>query len=147
MRLNKLENYMKRAEVVSELSPDSETKVGAILVSKDSGAVMASGYNGFIRGANDGTLPTTRPAKYEHIVHAEQNLLANCARHGIRTDGSFVVCTLSPCKHCLRLLWQAGVDTIYFREFYKDFQCNIDNIEIRMSILHVGDFFKIVLSA
>src|SRR6478609_3085277 len=108
-RPSKLANYMETAEVCAKRSHDAETKVGAVLVNNISGAIMATGFNGFVRGAPDSILPTTRPDKYEYIVHAETNLITNCARHGISMDNCMLVCTLSPCKSCMRMLINAGV--------------------------------------
>jgi len=118
----KLENLFEQARVVAKNSPDSERQVGALLVNKRTGAVIASGYNGFVRGADDNSLPTTRPEKYPYMIHAEQNLLLNCARHGISTEGCFMVVTLSPCSQCMRMAWQSGICTIYFDKEYRDFQ-------------------------
>lgn len=121
MRQDKISNYMEIAEVVAKRSHDTERQVGAVLIKKQTGAIIATGYNGFIRNTNDGILPTTKPDKYPYIIHAEVNLISNCAKHGISTDECFIVQTLSPCIHCMRVLWQCGVRTIYFKEKYRDF--------------------------
>lgn len=42
---------MEIAESIAKRSHDSETKVGAVLVSNKSGAMLATGFNGFVRGA------------------------------------------------------------------------------------------------
>lgn len=110
------------AEVVAKRSHDAETKVGAILVNNASGAIVATGYNGFVRGANDAMLPCHRPLKYEFILHAEDNLIANCARHGISMENTMLVCTMSPCKHCMRMLINCGITKVVVKELYKDFQ-------------------------
>ena len=109
------------AEVIAQRSHDAETKVGAVLVNNKSGAIMSTGYNGFVRGADDDALPCTRPDKYEYILHAEDNLIANAARHGIPMDDCTLVCTLSPCKHCMRMLVNCGVTKIVAKSLYKDF--------------------------
>lgn len=122
MRPSKLQNYMDIAETVAKRSHDAETKVGAILVNNESGAIIATGYNGFIKGANDAILPNTRPEKYEYILHAEMNLLTNSARHGISMDNCFLVCTLSPCKLCMRLMINSGITKVICKELYRDFE-------------------------
>lgn len=122
MRPSKLENYMDIASTVAERSHDAQTKVGAILVNNKSGAIIATGYNGFIKGANDATLPNTRPEKYEYILHAEMNLLTNCARHGISMDDCFLVSTLSPCKLCMRLMINSGITKVVAKTLYSDFE-------------------------
>src|SRR5258708_4938896 len=103
---------MDMAEVVSMRSHDAETKVGAVLVNNKSGAILATGFNGFVRGACDSELPTTRPQKYEFILHAETNLMANCARHGISMEDCTLISTLSPCKQCMRLMINCGITMV-----------------------------------
>lgn len=119
--MSKLSLYMERAEVAAKGSHDAETKVGAVLVKNSSGAVIADGFNGFVRGAPDAVLPNTRPDKYKYIVHAEANLIANCVRHGISTDDCTLVCTMSPCVTCMRLLYQSGITRIVVKDKYRDF--------------------------
>lgn len=118
---SKYEFYMRTAEIAATMSHDSETKVGSVLVNINSGAIIATGCNGFVRGADDVNLPNSRPDKYDYIVHSEMNLIANCARHGISTDNCFVVCTLTPCKMCMRVLWQSGIKSVICKHIYKDF--------------------------
>ena len=113
---------MDVAETVSLRSHDAETKVGAVLVKNDSGAIIATGFNGFVRGAPDDKLPNTRPFKYLYILHAEHNLICNCAKHGISMENTFVVCLYTPCTLCMRLLWNAGVKTVIAKQKYKDFE-------------------------
>jgi len=117
MKLDKLEVYMKIAHAVKEMSSDDETQVGAVMLSSEN-RIIASSFNGFLRGANDYDLPRTRPGKYEFIQHAERNLLYNCAYEGIRTKDTTVICTLSPCLECLRACYQSGVKTIIFDKTY-----------------------------
>jgi len=115
---SKILSYIRRAEVTAESSPDAETKVGSVLISKKTGSVISEGYNGFVRGTNDEVLPKTRPAKYEYVIHAETNLICNAARNGVVTDDCFVVQTHSPCVQCARLLYQSGITTVYFKNYY-----------------------------
>ena len=82
MRPSKIQNFMDIAETISMRSHDAETKVGAVLINNQSSAILATGYNGFVVGAEDDKLPNTRPEKYEYMLHAEQNLITNCSKHG-----------------------------------------------------------------
>ena len=121
MRPTKVQNYMDIATTVAQRSHDAETKVGAVLVNNSSGAIIATGFNGFVRGADDEILPKTRPDKYEYIVHAEQNLICNSAKHGISMNNCSLVCTLSPCKLCMRMLLNCGITKVIAKDLYKDF--------------------------
>jgi len=131
---------MAMAEVAATRSHDAETKVGSILVKDATGAVVATGCNGFVRGADDTVLPNTRPDKYDYMVHSEMNLIANCARHGISMEGCFVVCTLTPCKVCMRLLWQSGVVRVVAKEIYRDFDDILAMKDIGIDIRNDGEY-------
>jgi len=118
LKEKKVLSFIRRAEVVASNSPDQETKVGAVLVSKKTGSVVSEGYNGFVRGARDSAIPKKRPHKYEFMIHAEANLICNAARNGVSTDDCFVVQTHSPCVHCARLLHQCGIDTVFYKNYH-----------------------------
>lgn len=121
MRPSKIRNYMDIAEVVAQRSHDSQTKVGSVLVNNDNGAIIATGFNGFVRHANDSLLPNTRPDKYQYIVHSEMNIIANCAKNGISMDNCTVICTLTPCENCMRMLWQCGITDVIAKDPYTGF--------------------------
>jgi dCMP deaminase len=129
---------MKLAEAVSERSHDAETKVGAILVKNDTGMVVATGHNGFVRGAPDDELPKTRPDKYQFMVHAEENLLAHCAKSGISIDNCTLIITLSPCQKCLRLMWQAGITEVICRDIYRDHKIDMEDLSITEKLTPEG---------
>jgi dCMP deaminase len=146
MKQNKLQLYIKRALVTSESSPDSETKVGSILISKSTGSVISEGYNGFVRGANDEALPKERPEKYKYVIHAEQNLIYNAARNGVRTDNCYIVQTHSPCVSCARALYQSGIDTVYYKTNYPGTD-QIKNLgDLKLEYTEYEEFTKIVIS-
>lgn len=130
MRPSKLEYFMGIAEAVSLKSHDAETKVGGVLVKNDTDVVVATGYNGFVRGAPDDKLPTTRPDKYQYMVHCEENLIASAAKNGINIGNCTLVITMSPCQKCLRLLWQAGVTRVICKNLYRDHDCDMADLSI-----------------
>lgn len=144
----KIENYMAMAKQMAKNSPDAETKVGAIMLSEE-GRLIASSYNGFLRGAPDEKLPNSRegePNKYQFIQHAERNMLYNCAYEGIRTKNTTIICTLSPCTECLRACFQSGVKFIIFDELYHkfpdtDFYTELPDVHIFVS--KIGDYTRL----
>lgn len=144
MRKTKLQNYMAQAEVVSERSHDEQTKVGAILIKNSTGAVVAQGYNGFVRGADDANLPKTRPDKHPYMVHAEQNLIANCARHGISMDDTTLICTMSPCSNCMRILWQCGVKKVIVKEKYRDFDDLLKMKDLSIEVNDIEEYLELI---
>ena len=137
----KLNGYQLRAEAAATQSHDIHTKVGALLINPKTGAVMAEGYNGFVRGAPDNDLPTSRPEKYDYIIHAETNLLCNAVRSGVKTDDAIMYCTLSPCVKCLRMLWQAGVSTFYFKDKYRDFDDSSSMLDLDIKAEIIDGFW------
>jgi len=140
---DKLDSYYERAKTIAANSHDNQTKVGALLINNKSGAVIADGFNGFVRGAPDKELPNIRPEKYQYIIHAEENLICNAVRHGIKTDNCVIFCTLSPCKKCLRLLYQAGVNVIYYKDTYGDLDYSQNMGDLKFNIVNIGNYNKI----
>jgi dCMP deaminase len=54
-----------------------------------------------------------RPLKYKWTVHAEENAILNCARHGIRTEGMAIALQWYPCMHpCACAIVQSGIETV-----------------------------------
>lgn len=93
-------------------SKDS-TKVGAVLVGPD-GEVRLTGFNGPPAGVRDTPERRERPTKYLFASHAEANVVAFAARHGIRTEGCTLYVTHKCCSACMRSLIQAGITRIVF---------------------------------
>lgn len=145
MNLIKLENFFERINIIKKLSPDEETQVAAVLVDESSMDTVASGYNGFIRGANDHSLPKKGKQKHEYIVHSEANLICNAANQGISTKGKILICNLSPCCDCYRLIRQSGISTVYFEDFHKSFKNTISSKDSRFSLIKVGKYYKMEL--
>jgi dCMP deaminase len=140
MKTKKIETFLKAAQDIAQLSPDLETKVGCVLV-KD-GAVIATGYNGFLRNAEDKALPKLRPEKYEYMIHSEVNCIYNCARNGIKLQGAVAFCTLSPCRDCAKALFQCGVEEIYFTNTYKSFKSVLTSKDFKIKLEDFGSYKK-----
>lgn len=139
----KLKSYHNRALATAGDSHDPDTKVGALLIHGESGAVIAEGFNGFIRGADDDKLPKTRPEKYDYMIHAETNLICNAVRHGISTNNCVIYCTISPCIKCMRMLYQAGIKDVYVKGFYSDFEKCASMMDLTLAVTTIGEFSKI----
>ncbi len=105
---------MLEAVFWSRSSHDEQTKCGCVLV-KDK-TTLSTGYNGFIRGADDDELPKVRPEKYPFMIHAEANAIYNCARLGRSTIGSTAYVTGIPCGTCLQIMYQAGIEEVVFTD-------------------------------
>lgn len=108
--------YADIAKVIATKSKDT-TKVGAIAVDPRTRRILATGYNGFPPKVND-NIPerNQRPNKYDYVVHAEANIVAQCARHGINLEGAVIFVTMHPCADCCKLLIAAGIKGICYIE-------------------------------
>lgn len=111
--------YMEIAEVVAKRSKDPHTKVGAVIV-KDN-HILGIGYNAEPRGFSY-DFNWNSSEKYDYVIHAELNAIANSTFFGNSIVGSTIYLTLSPCHECMKLLIQYGIETIYYKEKYKDFE-------------------------
>jgi dCMP deaminase len=101
--------FLDLAHLIASWSKDPSTKVGAVAVGEGR-QILSTGYNGFPRGVHD-DIPARmeRPTKYLYVVHAEANLVAHAARHGISLKGATVYTTHYPCAQCAALLINSGI--------------------------------------
>ena len=123
-----VEYFMDITELVARRSTCTRRAVGAILV-KDK-RVLATGYNGAPSGvrhcAETGCLraqlnvPSGERHELCRGVHAEQNAIVQAAQHGVSIKGSTLFCTNQPCFICAKMIINAGVTTIYYKEGYAD---------------------------
>ena len=105
--------YLAYCFLISRRSLDPATQHGAVIVSSDN-RPLSSGYNGPLKGSKDEDVPLTRPEKYFHFLHGEENaLLAYCGSHQ-DVVGATAYITGPPCYHCLRMLIQKGIKRIIY---------------------------------
>lgn len=105
------------AEAVARKSKDKESRVGAVIVSKDR-VILSTGYNGFARGVyDDKNLYSDRDEKLPLICHAEANAILNAARIGVSLKGSKIYVNKFPCLSCCNAIIQAGIVRIYTHAF------------------------------
>jgi dCMP deaminase len=107
------EMFMTMASLIALRSKDDSTQVGAIAVSPDKRSV-AVGYNGMVVGYPEDDALWTRPMKYNHVIHAEENVIVNAARSGTSLDGWTLYVTLHPCFKCARLVAQCGIKSVIY---------------------------------
>jgi dCMP deaminase len=126
------EAYMQMAEVWAKRSKAVRKQVGAIMV-KDH-QIISDGYNGMPAGSegDDDVCETwvdvdgpgfvvrqeliTKP----EVLHGESNCLLKIAKLGGRgAEGSTMYVTMSPCPECAKLIIQAKVARVVYREKYR----------------------------
>ena len=108
--------FMQIAQLVASRSKDPSTQVGAVLVREKN--ILSTGYNGFVRGANDAMEERyDRPVKYLWMCHAEENAVLTCARHGVCPVGATMYVTpLAPCARCASAIAQSGVKEVVIQK-------------------------------
>ena len=114
------EYFMKIAEQVATRSTCDRKHIGAVIV-KDK-TIHSSGYNGSLRGAPhcDDAGHDMENGHCVRTVHAEANAVAQAAKNGVRIDEAEMYVTASPCLTCFKLIANCGIQTIYYKEFYRD---------------------------
>jgi dCMP deaminase len=138
--------FMKTAETFAELSHARRLHVGAIVVKDD--RIISIGYNGMPAGwdnnceyneymdpsaggwlspdeiesqwqylEEDGTRYTlkTRP----EVLHAETNAISKLAKSSESGDGATMFITHAPCLDCAKLIYQSGINSVYYRDAYR----------------------------
>jgi len=142
MKQKFIDYFMDVAYRTSELSYATKLKVGSVIV-KDT-RIISCGYNGLPSGwipnncereiivtdyeyenlpdkqnytrCNHGwkTLKT-----YEGVIHSEANAISRLARSTESGIGAVLFCTHSPCLQCSKLIYGAGIKTVYYKEPYR----------------------------
>jgi dCMP deaminase len=107
------DEYFMEFAATAALKCKDTTRVGSVLVSPDN-TVILTAFNGPPRGVADKPERFERPEKYLYASHAETNLIAFAARHGIRTAGCKVYCTHLACAACARTMIQAGIAEVVY---------------------------------
>lgn len=56
----------------------------------------------------------------QEVLHAESNAIAKVSRSTESSEGASMFCTHAPCIQCAKLIYQSGINTLYYREQYRD---------------------------
>jgi dCMP deaminase len=109
------EVYMRMAEELAKRSTCARLQVGTVLTDAALENVVAIGYNGNARGFPN-RCDTTEPGRCG-CIHSEQNALVKAP--GL-LPGKVAFVTASPCVMCAKLMIQANVTHLFYREAYRD---------------------------
>jgi len=135
--------FSEITEIVASRSTCARIKVGGLLVRDN--RIISMGYNGVPEGQKhcEEHFKLVYKLNYydefksfedylnselfreEHRIfsernelHAEANALIYAAKNGVRTQGSVLYISYSPCMPCSKLILQAGVKEVYFNKPY-----------------------------
>lgn len=123
------ERFMRLTEEVGTWSSCLRRKVGAVIV-RDK-RVMTTGYNGAPTGIESCTergeclreklgIPSGTRHELCFAAHAEQNAIIQAAKYGINISGSTLYCTHQPCVICAKMIINAGIKRVVYKEGYPD---------------------------
>lgn len=113
------EAYMRMASEWAKLSHCSRKQVGALIV-KDR-MIIADGFNGSPTGFPNACEDENGQTHW-YVLHAEANAITKLARSNNSASGATLYITLSPCRDCAKLIHQAGISRLVYRDEYKDSQ-------------------------
>lgn len=129
------EYFMQMADFAAKRTTCLRRAVGAVIV-KDR-RILATGYNGAPQGlthcAELGCLrqelnvPSGQRHELCRALHAEQNAIITAARYGVNIDGATIYVNTQPCVVCAKMLINAGISEIVYKNPYPD--------ELSMSML------------
>jgi len=108
------EVYMRMAEELAKRSTCARLQVGTVITDAHLENVVAIGYNGNVRGFPNRC--DSDEAGRCGCIHSEMNALVKSPGH-LRNKVAFV--TASPCVMCAKLMVQASVSHVFFRERYR----------------------------
>jgi len=109
------EVYMRMAEELAKRSTCQRLQVGTVITDAKLEHVVAIGYNGNVRGFPN-RCDSTEAGKCG-CIHSEMNALVK-APGDLVNKVAFI--TASPCVMCAKLMVQANVSHVYFRDEYRD---------------------------
>ena len=108
--------YLQMARVWAENSYCVRRKVGALIV-KDN-MIISDGYNGTPAGFEnvcEDDMGKTKP----YVLHAEANAISKVAQSGNSSKDATLYVTASPCMECAKLIIQAGIKRVVYRDPYR----------------------------
>tara|TARA_B100000902_G_C27196985_1_gene857003 strand:- start:234 stop:656 length:423 start_codon:yes stop_codon:yes gene_type:complete len=109
--------YLRMAREWAKLSYCDRRQVGAIIV-KDR-MIISDGYNGTPTGFENICEDDEGYTKW-YVLHAEANAILKVAASTQSCKGATLYVTLSPCKHCSKLIHQSGIVRVVYCTAYKD---------------------------
>lgn len=120
--------FMEIASLIAKRSTCLRRQVGAVLVKNKN--ILSTGYNGAPAGITHcevtGCLreklnvPSGERHELCRGLHAEQNAIIQAAFHGVAISGSILYCTNLPCSICSKMIINAGIKKIIYKDGYMD---------------------------
>ena len=109
--------YLKMAAEWAKLSYCERKQVGALIVKNR--MIISDGYNGTPSGFENFCEDEDGYTK-GYVLLAEANAITKVASSTQSCDGATLYITLSPCKQCSKLIYQAKIKRLVYAVQYKD---------------------------
>lgn len=120
--------FMSMAELVSSRSTCLRRQVGAVIVKEK--RVLSTGYNGAPKGLKhcaevgcvrqQNNVESGTRHELCRGVHAEQNAVIQAAYFGVSIKDASIYTTNFPCVMCAKILINAGIREVVYRDDYID---------------------------
>ena len=123
--------FMELTEQVATWSScfKEDRQVGAVIVRHK--RILSTGYNGAPEGVKSCKekgeclrikygIQSGSNLETCYSVHAEQNAIVSAARLGVSLEGGTLYCTHQPCVICAKLIVNAGIKRVVYKEGYPD---------------------------
>ena len=109
-------SYLEMAAVWAKNSYCKRRQVGALLV-KDR-MIISDGYNGTPSGFENICEDEDGRTK-AYVLHAEANAITKVAKSSNSSEGATMYVTTAPCLECSKLIIQAGIKRLVYRDNYR----------------------------
>ena len=124
-------SFMEVASLIATWASCYQTdrKIGAVIVKNK--RILTTGYNGAPAGIRtcvergecmrkkQGIASGTRH-ELCYAIHAEQNAIIQAAKLGVSIQDATLYCTHQPCVICAKMIVNAGISRVVYREGYPD---------------------------
>ena len=109
-------SYIEMAGIWAKNSYCKRRQVGALIVKER--MIISDGYNGTPSGFENICEDETGATK-PYVLHAEANAISKIAKSGNSSEGSTMYVTASPCLECAKLIIQAGIKRVVYKDEYR----------------------------
>ena len=80
--------------------------------------IISDGYNGTPSGF-DNVCEDETGKTLAYVLHAEANAITKIAKSGNNSEGATMYVTTAPCLECSKLIIQAGIKRLVYRDSYR----------------------------
>lgn len=136
-RITRKKLFTSILDLFEQRSTCERGKVAALII-KDK-RIISTGYNGSAPGSIHCGDHCDLSKPCNQAIHAEVNAIAYASKIGISLNGSTLLCSMSPCINCTRLIIQSGIKFVYFKTKYRDSEHLTELLQSGIIFDHIKD--------